>query len=119
MVATTEPGPARAATPPALTWGVAALGAAVGASLALAVGLGVSQAFLIAGLLAPFLFLITIARPHWIMPIYAVLIYADLLSVLTRYQGLPPLARFVGAALLAAVLGYRLVIHRQGWSPTK
>ncbi|HET7080129.1 MAG TPA: O-antigen ligase family protein [Chloroflexia bacterium] len=114
MVATTKAGPAPAAAPPALTWGVAALGAVVGASLALAVGLGVSQAFLVAGVLAPFLFLITIARPHWIMPIYAVLIYADLLSVLTHYQGLPPLARFVGAALLAAVLGYRLVIHRQG-----
>lgn len=76
--------------------------------------LGLSAVLLLAILAAPFLLLVTFARPHWGVAFYVVLVYTDLLSVLTEYQGVPPLARFSGAVLLAAVLGYRLVVRHQG-----
>ncbi len=87
-----------------------AAGLAVGA----AAGLEISLPLLVAATAAPFLLLLTFARPHWAVAVYAVLVYADLLSILVQYHSMPPLARFAGAALLAAVLGYRLIYRRQG-----
>lgn len=87
-----------------------AAGLAVGA----AAGLEISLPLLVAATAAPFILLLTFARPHWAVAVYAVLVYADLLSILVQYHGMPPLARFAGAALLAAVVGYRLVYRRQG-----
>ena len=81
-------------------------------ALGLSTGLGVSRTYLIAGLLAPFVLLLTLARPHWAVPLYVVLVYADLLSVLTRYHELPAVARFTGAVVLTAALGHRLIIRR-------
>ncbi|MDQ6694818.1 MAG: O-antigen ligase family protein, partial [Chloroflexota bacterium] len=85
-----------------------------GVAMGAAVGAGLSTAYLVAGLALPFILLLTFARPHWGVSLYVVLVYADLLSILVQYDGLPPLARFAGAILLAAVLGYRLSIRRQG-----
>lgn len=85
-----------------------------GLTLGAAAGFGVPQTYLIAGLAAPFLLLLTLARPHWAVAIYVVLVYADLLSVLVQHHGMPPLARFAGAMLLSAVLGYRIIIRREG-----
>jgi O-antigen ligase len=45
---------------------------------------------------------------------YVVLVYTDLLSILVKYHGMPPLARFAGWAVFGAVLGYRLIVRREG-----
>lgn len=82
------------------------------AAIGVSTGLGVSRTYLIAGLIAPFVLLLTLVRPHWAVPLYVVLVYADLLSVLTRYHGLPAVARFTGAIVLTAAVGYRLIIRR-------
>jgi len=77
-----------------------------------AAGFGLSHTVLAFALFTPFLLILTLARPHLAAIIYMVLVYADLLSILVRYHGMPPLARFAGVALLSAVLGYRLFVQR-------
>jgi O-antigen ligase len=94
--------------------GLALLGLAAGALIALAIGAGVRTSLLVAGAVAPFALLVVFARPHWAVLVYAVLVYANLLSTLVEYQGLPPLARLAGAGLLSSVLGYRLVVRKGG-----
>jgi O-antigen ligase len=64
--------------------------------------------------LSPFLLILIYARPHWAVTVYVVLVYADLLSILVKYHDFPPLARFAGAIMLSAVLGYRLIYRREG-----
>ncbi|HYO49462.1 MAG TPA: O-antigen ligase family protein, partial [Chloroflexia bacterium] len=114
MAATTHATQAQAQTGPAFKVGLAALAVVAGLALGAAAGFGAPQTYLVAGLAAPFLLLLTLARPHWAVAIYAVLVYADLLSVLVQHHGMPPLARFAGAMLLSAVLGYRIIIRREG-----
>ncbi len=93
--------------------GFAALALAGGGALGVALGQGMSVALLIAGLIGPFVLLLTLVRPYWASAIYVVMIYGDILSILTRFHNLPALARFAGIALLSTVLGYRLVIRHQ------
>lgn len=93
--------------------GFAALALAGGGTLGLALGLGTPLTYLIAGLIGPFLLLLVLIRPYWAGALYVVLVYGDILSILTRYNGLPALARFVGIALLSTVAGYRLIIQRR------
>jgi putative inorganic carbon (hco3(-)) transporter len=94
-----------------VTLPIALLGALL---LGAAVGAGVGPLYLVAALVLPFALLLTLARPDWAVTAYVVLVYADLLSVLVKEHGLPPLARFAGLLLLAVVLGHRLVVHREG-----
>ncbi len=94
-----------------LAAGIVAL--AAGAAIGLATALGIHVPYLVAGVVSPFILLLIYARPHWGATIYMVLVYGDLLSTLTNNYGIPPLARFAGAVLLSAVLGYRLLIRRQ------
>jgi putative inorganic carbon (hco3(-)) transporter len=112
MIAVTKSGGGSAARVPA-NWGLLLLAVSAALGIGIATGLGLSTAVLVAVALAPFLLLFMFARPQWAVPIYVVLVYADLLSVMATYQGLPPVARFVGGAVLAAVLGYRLILRRQ------
>ena len=98
---------------PALKRGFIGLALLTAAVLGVAAEMGVSQAYLLAGLIAPFILLLTFIRPQWVVPIYMVLVYSDLLSLLAEYQGLPPVARFAGIIILTAVLGYRLLILRR------
>jgi len=93
--------------------GFAALALGGAGALGGALGLGTPLIYLIAGLIAPFLLLLILVRPYWAAAIYVVLVYGDILSILTRYNGLPALARFVGIALLSTVVGYRLIIRRR------
>ena len=95
-------------------FGFALLALVAGLALAVAIGFDVHFNLLVAGLLAPFALLVVFARPHLAVSIYVVLVYADLLSILVQYEGLPSLARLAGFVLLVSVLGYRLVIRRQG-----
>ncbi|HKP54320.1 MAG TPA: O-antigen ligase family protein [Chloroflexia bacterium] len=85
-----------------------------GAGLGIAVGYGVPITYLLAGLIIPFSLLLTLARPHIAAMTYVVLVYTDLLSILVKYHGMPPLARFAGWAVFGAVLGYRLIVRREG-----
>jgi O-antigen ligase len=112
MAVLTEPAAPRVMPSRALTVGFMVLALLAAGSLGVAAGLGVSSTFLIAGVVGPFILLLTLARPHWAVTIYAVLVYADLLSVLTRFHDLPPVARFAGAIVLTSALGYRLIIRR-------
>lgn len=89
------------------------VGVAAGALLGVAAGLGASQAVLVMGLLTPFVLMVVLARPYWATVVYLILVYTDLLSILVKYHGMPPLARFAGVALLSAVLGYRLIVQRE------
>ncbi len=93
--------------------GFAALALASAGALGLALGLGTPLTYLIAGLIGPFLLLLILVRPYWVASIYVVLVYGDILSILTRYDNLPALARFVGIVLLSTVAGYRLIIRRR------
>lgn len=86
---------------------------AAGLVVGLAAGLGMPQNLLIGAVLSPFLLILIYARPHWPVTVYVVLVYADLLSILVKYHDFPPLARFAGAVMLSAVLGYRLVFRRE------
>src|SRR4028118_388757 len=86
----------------------------VGLLVGFASGLGVPQNLLIALSLSPFLLMFIYARPHWAVTVYVVLVYADLLSIMVKYHDFPPLARFAGAIMLSAVLGYRVVYRREG-----
>ncbi|HEX8597891.1 MAG TPA: O-antigen ligase family protein [Chloroflexia bacterium] len=79
-----------------------------------AAGLGMPQNLLIALSLSPFLLIFIYARPHWAVTLYVVLVYADLLSIMVKYHDFPPLARFAGAIMLSAVLGYRVIYRREG-----
>jgi putative inorganic carbon (HCO3(-)) transporter len=79
-----------------------------------AVAAGVPVTYLMAGLLIPFSLLLTLACPHLAAMAYVVLVYTDLLSILVKYHGMPPLARFAGWAVFGAVLGYRLIVRREG-----
>jgi putative inorganic carbon (HCO3(-)) transporter len=79
-----------------------------------AVAAGVPVSYLVAGMLIPFSLLLTLARPHLAAMAYVVLVYTDLLSILVKYHGMPPLARFAGWAVFGAVLGYRLIVRREG-----
>jgi O-antigen ligase len=85
-----------------------------GLLIGFAAGLGMPQNLLIALAVSPFLLIFIYARPHWAVTVYVVLVYADLLSIMVKYQGFPPLARFAGAIMLSAVLGYRLIYRREG-----
>jgi O-antigen ligase len=85
-----------------------------GAGLGIAIGYGVPLTYLLAGLIIPFSLLLTLARPHVAAMAYVVLVYTDLLSILVKYHGMPPLARFAGWAIFGAVLGYRLIVRREG-----
>jgi O-antigen ligase len=85
-----------------------------GLLIGFAAGLGMPQNLLIGLALSPFLLIFIYARPHWAVTVYVVLVYADLLSILVKYQNFPPLARFAGAIMLSAVLGYRLIYRREG-----
>lgn len=107
--------PSTIAPPPerVLTIGFAILALLAAGGLGVATGLGVSLTFLIAGIAGPVVLVLTLARPQWAVTLYLVLVYADLLSVLTHYEGLPSVARFAGAVVLTATLGYRLLIRRQ------
>jgi O-antigen ligase len=105
--------PAHGAPSPALKRGFIALALLAAGVLGVAAGLGVSQAYLLAGLIAPFILLLTLVRPQWAVPIYLVLVYADLLSILTEFNNLPAVARFAGIIILSAVVGYRLLILRR------
>lgn len=106
-----KPAP-RALTIPART-GVIAVALLAALLLGAAIGLGFSPTVVLIGVLAPFVVLLALARPHWATILYVVLVYADLLSILVRYHGMPPLARFAGLALLSTVLGYRLFVKRE------
>ena len=86
----------------------------VGTVLGIAVGYGVPVTYLIIGLLIPFSLLLMLARPHLAAMAYVALVYTDFLSILVTYHGMPPLARFAGWALFGAVLGYRLIVRREG-----
>lgn len=97
-----------------LSAGAVAVAVAAGLGLGAAVALGLPLTYLIAGLLIPFSVILMLARPHWAAVVYAVLVYTDLLSILVKYHGMPSLARFVGWALFGAVLGYRLLVRREG-----
>ena len=97
---------------PALRLGFALLAGGAALALGTAAGMGTSRALLIAGVVGPFVILLTLARPHWAVTLYTVIVYADILSVLTKFYDLPQLARFAGVLLLSAVLGYRLLIQR-------
>ncbi len=85
-----------------------------GAGLGIAIGYGVPLTYLLAGLIIPFSLLLTLARPHLAAMAYAVLVFTDLLSILVKYHGMPALARFAGWAVFGAVLGYRLIVRREG-----
>ncbi len=85
-----------------------------GLLIGVAAGLGMPQNLLIGAVLSPFLLILIYARPYWSVAVYVVLVYADLLSILVRYHNFPPLARFAGAVMLSAVIGYRLVFRREG-----
>ncbi len=106
-----QPGQSRWSWPVVLAALVAALVAGLG--LGLGVGLGLSTVMLVLGLLAPFGLLVVLARPHWASIIYLVLVYTDLLSILVRYHDFPSLARFIGMALVTAVLGYRVFVQHE------
>src|SRR5689334_11674788 len=93
-------------------WGFAALTLAAAIALGVATGLGVPQTYLVAGLVGPFILLLTFARPFWAVSIYVIMVYADVLSTLTQYEGLPAVARFAGIILAGSVLCYRLLIRR-------
>lgn len=94
-------------------WAYAAVAVAIGVALGAAVVSGISLKFILAGAIVPFFIVLVLARPHLATIAYVVAIYADLLSLLVKYQGMPPLARFAGLALLSSVLGYRLIVQRQ------
>lgn len=98
---------------PRVTRLFALVAVAAGLLVGLAAGLGMPQNLLIGAALSPFLLILIYARPHWPVTIYVVLVYADLLSILVKYHDFPPLARFAGAIMLSAVLGYRLVFRRE------
>src|ERR1043165_5981732 len=91
----------------------AALAVAIGVLLGAVSSTNVPTKLLVAGAIAPFLMVLVIARPHLAATLYVVVVYTDLLSLLVQYQGMPPLARFVGLALLCAVLGYRFFIQHE------
>ncbi len=91
----------------------AALAVAVGVALGLGISADISLKLIIAGAIAPFIVVVALARPHLAVTLYAVAVYSDLLSLVVQYQGMPPLARFVGFGLLASVLGYRLFVRRE------
>lgn len=93
----------------------ASVALAAGVALGAGVAFNIPVKLLIAGAIAPFIMVLVLSRPHIPAAVYVVVVYSDLLSLLVQYQGMPPLARFVGPALLAAVLGYRLVVHREGF----
>ncbi|MEO8288306.1 MAG: O-antigen ligase family protein [Chloroflexota bacterium] len=78
-----------------------------------AAGFGISPTVLFLVLLAPFALLLMFARPHWAAVVYVAVVYADLLSILDTYHGMPPLARFAGLGLLSAVLGYRIFVQQE------
>src|SRR4028118_130925 len=98
---------------PGVTRVFALVAVLVGLLVGFAAGLGMPQNLLIALSLSPFLLMFIYARPHWAVTVYVVLVYADLLSIMVKYQGFPPLARFAGAVMLSAVLGYKLVYRRE------
>jgi O-antigen ligase len=98
---------------PALKRGFIALALLTAGGLGVAAAMGVAQSYLLAGLIAPFILLLTFIRPQWAVPLYLVLVYSDLLSLLTRYQNLPAVARYAGIVILSAVVGYRLLIQRR------
>lgn len=98
---------------PALKRGFIVLALVTAGVLGVAAGTGVSQLYLLAGLIAPFVLLLTLIRPQWAVALYIVLVFSDLLSLLTTYQGLPSVARFAGIVVLSAVLAYRLLIQRR------
>ena len=99
---------------PAVTRVFALVAVFAGLLVGLAAGLGMPQNLLIAAVLSPFLLVFIYARPHWAVAVYVVLVYADLLSIMVKYHDFPPLARFAGAIMLTAVLGYRVVYRREG-----
>lgn len=99
---------------PAVTRVFALVAVLAGLLVGLAAGLGMPQNLLIAAVLSPFLLVFIYARPHWAVAAYVVLVYADLLSIMVKYHDFPPLARFAGAIMLTAVLGYRVVYRREG-----
>ncbi len=113
MAAVTFQGVSRAPLNVNVKRACAALAIAMGVALGAAAASGVPIKFVIAGAIAPFLLGLVLARPHLAAIAYVVAIYTDLLSLLVQYQGMPPLARFVGLALLSAVLGYKLVVRRE------
>jgi O-antigen ligase len=92
--------------------GYAALAVAAGLAIGAGVAMGFNIKYLIAAAIAPFVLVLVLARPHLAVTAYVVIVYADVLSLLVQYQGMPPLARFAGIALLSAVAGYRLIILR-------
>ncbi len=98
---------------PGVTRVFALLAVLSGLVVGLAVGLHLPQNLLIGAVLSPFLLMLIYARPHWAVLVYVVLVYADLLSILVKYHDFPPLARFAGAIMLSAVLGYRLIYQRE------
>jgi putative inorganic carbon (HCO3(-)) transporter len=85
-----------------------------GLLIGFAAGLGMPQNLLVVVAVSPFLLMFIYARPHWAVAVYVVLVYADLLSIMVKYHDFPPLARFAGAVMLSAVLGYRLIYRREG-----
>lgn len=99
---------------PGVTRVFALVAVLAGLLVGFAAGLGMPQNLLVALALSPFLLIFIYARPHWAVAVYVVLVYADLLSILVKYHGFPPLARFAGAIMLSAVLGYRLIYRREG-----
>ena len=101
----TTPGPPLQGTD---LWLVAVLGLLLG----VAIGLGVGNTLLVVGVVGVFGLVFVLARPEWVVTVYVVLIYANLLSILSDYHGLPPVARFAGALVLFAVFAYRLIARR-------
>src|SRR3954454_14616170 len=101
--------------------GITLLALLAGLAAGVAVGLDLSLSLIVLGLAAPFILLATFRWPHVAVLSYVVLVYADLLSILVRYHGMPPLARFAGFVLLVAVVsrrvagGQRLVADRMTW----
>lgn len=105
--------PSPAILDPGVTRVFALMAVVAGLLVGMAAGLGLSQNLLIGVVLSPFLLILIYARPHWSVAVYVVLVYADLLSILVKYHDFPPLARFAGAVMLSAVLGYRFVFRRE------
>lgn len=98
---------------PGVTRLFALVAVVAGLLVGVAAGLGMPQNLLIGAVLSPFLLILIYARPHWSVTVYVVLVYADLLSILVKYHNFPPLARFAGAVMLSAVIGYKLVFRRE------
>src|SRR6478752_2227034 len=113
MAAITGLRPQKVRFTPAARVGVGVVAVLAAALVGAAAGFGLSPTLLAIALLTPFLVILTLARPHVAAIVYIVLVYADLLSILVRYHGMPSVARFAGIALLSAVLGYRLFVQRE------